>query len=450
MPKVFGFFLTPLYTSYLTTKEYGITDIISNTAGLLGPIVQLGLPSAVLRFTIENKNDSRPVIFALRVFSVSMFVFAAILFLTQRMFNIKCAYMIFIFLLICTSILYDILMSYTKALEKMNVVTICGIGNSIICIICNVLFIAVLRAGVYGFLASTVVGYVFTLCILAVSNRKSIGESFGVKISGDFGKEMLHYGIPLVLSGLSWWVVSSSDRYVVTWLCGPDVNGIYAVAYKIPTILQAVYSVFAQAWIYTLYDTYKTEEGRRYIEKVYELYSFVLCGGCSFLIATTIPVAHFIYKKGFYEAWKYVPVLLLSIVFLGLGNFLGGFLNIYKKSKIIARLSMLSSVINLILNYILIVCFKDAMGAAVATAITFFVSYSFDLYYAIKIGKVNPKVFKQLVTFCILIIQAILMIITENVIISIGICILILVINVDNIRFAIQKAGQYLNRYIKK
>lgn len=57
---------------------------------------------------------------------------------------------------------------------------------------------------------------------------------------------MLQFSIPTIFSGLSWWVISSSDRYFVTLLCGASMNGIYSVAYKIPTILQAVDNVFYQ------------------------------------------------------------------------------------------------------------------------------------------------------------------------------------------------------------
>ena len=66
-PKIFSFFLVPLYTSYLTTEEYGISDIIISTASLLAPFIALSTPSAVMRFTIENKEDKRPLYYKNRV-----------------------------------------------------------------------------------------------------------------------------------------------------------------------------------------------------------------------------------------------------------------------------------------------------------------------------------------------------------------------------------------------
>ena len=38
VPKALSFFLVPLYTSVLTTAEYGVSDLITTTAMLLVPI----------------------------------------------------------------------------------------------------------------------------------------------------------------------------------------------------------------------------------------------------------------------------------------------------------------------------------------------------------------------------------------------------------------------------
>ena len=44
------------------------------------------------------------------------------------------------------------------------------------------------------------------------------------------------------------WIVSTSDRYIITYMIGEAANGIYAVSNKIPTILMIVANIFAEAW----------------------------------------------------------------------------------------------------------------------------------------------------------------------------------------------------------
>ena len=61
LPKSLGFLLLPVYTSYLSTEEYGIADVILTTSCLISPFVSLGMPGAIFRFNIENKDDYRPI-----------------------------------------------------------------------------------------------------------------------------------------------------------------------------------------------------------------------------------------------------------------------------------------------------------------------------------------------------------------------------------------------------
>ena len=59
---------------------------------------------------------------------------------------------------------------------------------------------------------------------------------------------MLAYCVPLIPTAVFWWIMGVSDRYLVKWFVGSDANGIYAVAYKIPTILTILATVFMDAW----------------------------------------------------------------------------------------------------------------------------------------------------------------------------------------------------------
>ena len=289
LPKIFSFFLVPVYTTYLSTEEYGISDLIISTASLIAPVVALAIPNALLRFTIENKEDKRPYQISLRILTIGMSFLLLGLILVYLLFDIQISYLLFVFLIVGTSLLSDIQVSYARGQEQMEVITICGVGSSFVSIVSNILFIVVLKWGLYGFLFSSVAGYAFNIIVLMISNgKRHVLKGIYNNRETELCREMLGFSIPLIFSGLSWWVVSSSDRYFVAGMCGTAANGIYSVAYKIPTILQAFDNVFRQAWTFTLYDSYRTEDGKKYIARVYDVYSFVLCIGCSFLIAIDI------------------------------------------------------------------------------------------------------------------------------------------------------------------
>ena len=56
--------LTPLYTHCLTTAEFGIVDLVVQTANLLMPLVSLGINQAVLRFGMDGETDRGSVLTA--------------------------------------------------------------------------------------------------------------------------------------------------------------------------------------------------------------------------------------------------------------------------------------------------------------------------------------------------------------------------------------------------
>ena len=57
--KCFSLFLLPLYTSYLTTEDYGITSVATSFAATMGYVVSLSLFSAVVRFYVDLKDDPK-------------------------------------------------------------------------------------------------------------------------------------------------------------------------------------------------------------------------------------------------------------------------------------------------------------------------------------------------------------------------------------------------------
>ena len=54
---------------------------------------------------------------------------------------------------------------------------------------------------------------------------------------------MLLYSIPMIPATVFWWITSVSDRYMVKGFISASANGIYAVSYKLPTILTLMPSV---------------------------------------------------------------------------------------------------------------------------------------------------------------------------------------------------------------
>ena len=209
---------------------------------------------------------------------------------------------------------------------------------------------------------------------------------------------------PLIFYKIGWWINSSSDRYIVTWILGATYNGIYTVSYKIPTMLTACSDIFTQAWQLSAIKDFDPEDRDHFIADMYEAYNGFLVLCCSTLIILTIPLAYILYAKSFFLAWRYVPPLMISFVFGGLAGFLGSIFTAVKDTKIFSYSTMIGAVVNTILNFIL-VSYIGIMGAAVATLVSNIVIWLVRLQRSKRYIHIQVNFLRHAIMYILLVVQ---------------------------------------------
>lgn len=120
-----------------------------------------------------------------------------------------------------------------------------GLLNTALYIALNVLFLMAFCWGVMGYLLSTVAADCLSALFLIC--RERLWRQLRPAPRAAPWRQMLAYCVPLIPTAVFWWIMGVSDRYLVKWFVGSVANGIYAVAYKIPTILTSLATVFMDA-----------------------------------------------------------------------------------------------------------------------------------------------------------------------------------------------------------
>lgn len=375
--KVLSFLLVPLYTAVLTTAEYGIADLITTTATLLVFILTLNISSSVLRFTIEQKSYGRNILsFGFRILLIGTFFCMSILGLiySADWLDWPACYYAFMVLYFFATALYEMMTNYLRAVNKVKEVAVAGIMSSTIIIFGNILLLLVIKAGIIGYLISIGLGPLLASVYCMIVAHEPITTYFCVNCDNKVQKDMLIYCIPLIFNNIALWINAFLDRYFVTYFCGVSENGIYSVAGKIPTILSTCYSVFANAWTLSAITEFDPEDKDGFFSNTYNTYSALMTVVCSTIILMNIPLAHFLYSKKFFTAWRYSSILLISVMFNTLTVFQGSIFTAAKKTKDIAMTTMVSAVVNMVLNILLIPTI-GALGAAIATAVAYFAMF---------------------------------------------------------------------------
>lgn len=416
--RLLSFFLVPLYTSVLTTGQYGTYDLFNTTISLLIPIFTLNALEFVLRFSLDNDCSRKAIVtVACKWLIISNIASIAIL-LINNFFSLNyllTKYGLYFVLMFFTQTLSGLVTAYVRGTDHVAALSVSSVIASIFTIICNILFLIPFHWGLAGYFLANIIGPLIQCLYLIIVMRIWRNIDFKIKYNAQ-EREMLHYSIPMIANSISWWVNSASDRYVVIWFCGIAANGIYSVSNKIPSILNVFQTIFGQAWALSAVKDFDPNDKSGFFINTYNAYNCLMVIVCSIIIATDRLLSKYLYIGKFYSAWKYVPFLTIAIVFGALVGYIGGFFTAVKDSKIFAISTVVGAVTNIILNLIL-VPFIGALGSALATTVSCIEVWIVRLIQSKKYIKLRINLIRDCSSYILLFVQTIvLLFMSENIV----------------------------------
>lgn len=403
--KLLSFFLTPFYTSILTTEEYGTADLLTVTINLLFPVLTLVISESIMRFCLDNQNDKKQIFsigfYITAVGCILMMVLSPVVLLTQ----LADFYWLFVLLFVVQSF-YTTLSQYIRGQERIMEYAVGGLIHSAVVIALNLLFLLVFRMGVTGYILAMILGYLSTIVYYSVIDQ--VWKSFlpVSKINKAVMSAMLVYSCPMILNSVSWWISDSSDKYVLSYYCGLAENGIYSIAYRIPSLLSVVTGLFISAWQISAVEDFDSEENRLFFSDVGNKYFALNIIISGWLIAFTRILAAFLFRQDYFEAWRMTPVLIIAFIFSTLSSFYGTIYTSAKQTKMLFYSTIVAAGTNIGLNFLLVPQY-GGMGAAIATLISYIVIWGVRVIDSRKIMRLNLNWSKNLLSFLILLLQSI-------------------------------------------
>lgn len=365
--KLVQFLLLPLYTSVLSTADYGIVDYINTIALFCVPAVSLLMDEALFRFLIDCGSDEdrtrivssscAVLLFGCITFSVAMYV----IWLVVQPLNAA-----WVIGLIVSSCLLQMASAVLRGFGDTVSYAVMNFIASFTSIILNVLFIAVFRWGVVGMLSATVIAQGCVSVMFLIKKKLWDYIDFSVVHRQDI-KVLLSYSIPLIPNKVSWTIMNMLDRLIIMNTLGASQAGVYAVSYKFPSVMDQVYGFFYQSWKESSARILNSgEDESDFYNKVYRslrrfMMSVVL--GMSALM----PIVYGVLIKGsFGEGMLYVPILLLATYYSNISGYYGGIFTAHKDTGIMGTTTVVSAVLCVVLCFILIPT-MGLYGASVAT-----------------------------------------------------------------------------------
>ncbi|MBR6920783.1 MAG: oligosaccharide flippase family protein [Clostridia bacterium] len=379
LSKLLVFLLLPLYSSVLTTGEYGIATLVADFSNLLFPVVTLGVSSAVFRYSYGRRKD-RPAVFTagltMLFAGMAIFVLASPLF---KMIPRLSDYVLLLGMYVFMFALNTICGSFLRGMNAVKPFAIKGIICTAFNLIFNIIFLLVFKLGITGYLLANICGDFMAVLYMVIFG--DLLEYIEPKqITKKIFVEMIRFSVPLIPTTICWWIVNMSDRFMITYMVSESANGVYAAAYKIPNIMITVTGIFINVWQMSLVnEENRGEKWGKFFTQIYDGFKSVMFVAGTLIILLCRLAARILLRNDFYDAWEYMPYLTVACIFEGITSFVGVIYIVKKKSINSLICASSGAIINVILNLILI-HFIGAMGAALATMISYMSVYFVTTY----------------------------------------------------------------------
>lgn len=391
--KVIGFLLIPLYTDpkYFTIDEFGIIALLDISGLVLISLMASGLPQSMMRWYWDKDytNHQKGIFFMAITFQVLIsLLFCVVLFPLSPQFSSLILktndWSQTIRLVILSSALQSInnLINTLMRVQARSVLfTLTNMSKLIIVLFLTIYLIVFRKMGINGIYLAQVIGNLLFIILLAGFAVKNCKPYFNLGLF----RAMSGYGFPLLLANFAAASLTVIDRYSLNSLALLKYVAIYALAYKISSVLKLVIvDSIKMAVTPMVLQKINSPDNKRFYSKTLLYSSFVLMIGIITVSLFSYEVIKVISgSTEYWGAFVVVPILSLSVFFTNMRETSSYGLLINKRTGIVGLNVVISSILNIGLNILLIPVW-NIVGAAIATAVTQLIYWSLNYFFSQK------------------------------------------------------------------
>ncbi len=354
MTKGINLLMIPLFSSWLSTEDYGAFDLYCTYISLLIPFISFASSEAIFRFAIEKetkKEKSEYITAGLMINLVNAMVICGVIGVIGIFKRWDYTFP-FVFLLI-VELFNNHLQGFMRSTKQLNIYSV----SSVISTVGIALFVSILilkfelglKGMILGYAFGYLLGEIIIVCLTNYMSYVKIKSFSLIKV-----KEMIKYAYPLIPNNISWWIINVSDRTLINIFLGGSANGIYAIAYKIPNFCASVLNVFNISWQEAAIELVESEARNKYFNKVFNNTISTMISVCGGVVSLNYFLFNYVFDIRYYEAKYYCPILVTSVVFGSLLYFFGGIQISLKRPKENGITTVIGAFANIIINVVLI------------------------------------------------------------------------------------------------
>ena len=350
------FFMTPLYTKWLSAGDYGTFDLITTYVGLIIPFVTLAIGEALFRFMLDVKTDEERRKIAstsFAVYCIGAAVLIAVSFASVLFFGVSMSLALAVMAYMCSELLYNYTMTMMRGLKHLDQYAAGNIIFVLVLAIATVLTVYLLDLGLEGILVGYAIGDIVAVVVMTSFSKFQRFISFsGISLT-EWGA-MLRYSMPMIPNAVSWWIINASDRTIVSIALGSEANAVYAVANKLSSLCTTIFSVFHLSWQQSASEALSDADRDRYYSDMFATITRVISSVCILVIGVNHWFFDFLFSEEYSGGRFIAPILAIAVLLSVQAQFIGGIYVALRWSKKNGVTTLVSAVVNIALNLALI------------------------------------------------------------------------------------------------
>ena len=251
--------------------------------------------------------------------------------------------------------------------EKAIKYSTISISKLFITLIFTILFVVYFKRSVLEVYEATLIGEISGFLLIF----SDIVKNSKIKFEFERFRQMLIYGLPLLLASVSTVLLNSFDRYSLNYLTNLDTVGTYTLAFRIANTIKIVVITSIQlSLVPILYKKLGDPDHKRFYAKSLNYSTLIVMFLVLFISVFSLEIVKvFSSNKSYWEAANIIPILSVSMVFVLMKENIMIGLQITKSSATMGVLIAIAAAFNLGLNLLLIPLF-GLYGSAASTLLS--------------------------------------------------------------------------------
>ena len=407
-----GFISLPIITWFYSVEDVGRISMLQVFMSFSVLFFCLGLDQAYVREYHEAQNKHvllravlLPSLFLSLIF-FSLLLLFDIRLISELMFDIPSAYLSVLVVICFIVALISRFLSLVLRMQERS------IAFSMSQLLPKLLFILIIvntvwlnfSRDIYNLITANATSIVLACLIFFWNTRREWLQALKEKIDKNQLKQLLHFGAPLIAAGFAAWGLNVMDRLFLRQYSSYSELGIYSVTMSVAAVVtifsgifNTIWSPMVYKWIATgQYDDQKMKLVLNYL--VMFIYFFTILVGLFAWVVT-----YFLPEN--YNTIQYLlPMCLLAPMFYTLSEVTGIGIAISKKTKFSMLCAVVAMLCSAVLNYFLVPSF-GAAGAALSTAVAFYVFFILRTCISALIWKKIPYLNVLMITMSLLVVS---------------------------------------------